>query len=352
MSQQDPANSAGPDSDDLNGWKEIAAYLGKSVRSVQRWERAYGLPVRRIQAAGGEVIFAVRREVDAWKLSNQAPGVSIKPEPSPALLHQRLADGEAPASQPRRIRGWVIAAAICVCAAVALAYSGILARRTPTVSVAAPFTGAQGHSFQLAGQGFTPGGGVTRWTTLPNGNSETLSAPLLADDHGGVRWALSTDCRTETGTHRIWMVDDRTSRAGSPVSLVVLRNPECDKPAADMVARSVNLDRASVRAGDEVAVTFSIWNLGAAPAPATTTRLRLGSQSTRTGPGDRALGDYPMPPIAVGESRLQRVEVVVPRDVAPGVYYVWVVADNGSATVERDSHNNFARSEAISIQVR
>ena len=29
----------------LNGWKEIANYLGKGVRTVQRYEREFGLPV-------------------------------------------------------------------------------------------------------------------------------------------------------------------------------------------------------------------------------------------------------------------------------------------------------------------
>jgi phage terminase Nu1 subunit (DNA packaging protein) len=30
----------------LNGWKEIANYLGRGVRTVQRWEEM-GMPVRR-----------------------------------------------------------------------------------------------------------------------------------------------------------------------------------------------------------------------------------------------------------------------------------------------------------------
>ncbi len=36
-----------PDTDErrLNGWKEIAAHFGKGVRTVQRWEKALGLPV-------------------------------------------------------------------------------------------------------------------------------------------------------------------------------------------------------------------------------------------------------------------------------------------------------------------
>jgi hypothetical protein len=32
----------------LDSWKEIAAYLGRSIRTVQRWEREEGLPVHRL----------------------------------------------------------------------------------------------------------------------------------------------------------------------------------------------------------------------------------------------------------------------------------------------------------------
>ena len=31
----------------LSSWKDIARYMGKGVRTVQRWERHLGLPVRR-----------------------------------------------------------------------------------------------------------------------------------------------------------------------------------------------------------------------------------------------------------------------------------------------------------------
>jgi hypothetical protein len=50
----------------LNGWKEIAAHLGKGVRTVQRWEREYGLPVRRLGREGGEIVFAFTDEIDRW----------------------------------------------------------------------------------------------------------------------------------------------------------------------------------------------------------------------------------------------------------------------------------------------
>jgi len=57
----------------LSSWKEIAAYLGKGVRTVQRWERQFGLPVRR-PSAKSHVIFALQQELDAWiKQHQRAP---------------------------------------------------------------------------------------------------------------------------------------------------------------------------------------------------------------------------------------------------------------------------------------
>jgi hypothetical protein len=43
---------AASDSDRLNGWNEIATFLGKGVRTVQRWEREYGLPIHRLGREG------------------------------------------------------------------------------------------------------------------------------------------------------------------------------------------------------------------------------------------------------------------------------------------------------------
>ncbi len=57
------------DPDLLNGWKEIASWSGKSVRSVQRWERDLGLPVHRIKTPDGQSVYARRSELDAWRAS-------------------------------------------------------------------------------------------------------------------------------------------------------------------------------------------------------------------------------------------------------------------------------------------
>jgi predicted DNA-binding transcriptional regulator AlpA len=51
----------------LSSWKDIALYLGKGVRTVQRWERQLGLPVRRpLGASQKSAVLLYRSDVDAW----------------------------------------------------------------------------------------------------------------------------------------------------------------------------------------------------------------------------------------------------------------------------------------------
>jgi WD40 repeat protein/predicted DNA-binding transcriptional regulator AlpA len=55
--------------DRLDSWKEIAAYLGRSKTTVQRWEQELGLPVRRLPGANRSSVFAFKPEVDEWRRS-------------------------------------------------------------------------------------------------------------------------------------------------------------------------------------------------------------------------------------------------------------------------------------------
>jgi Tol biopolymer transport system component len=50
----------------LDSWKEIAAYLGRGIRTVQRWEREEGLPVHRLAHDKRGSIYARREELAAW----------------------------------------------------------------------------------------------------------------------------------------------------------------------------------------------------------------------------------------------------------------------------------------------
>jgi len=60
----DRAKTEGPQF--LSGWKEIANYLGKGVRTVQRYEWQLGLPVRRPAGKPRAAVVATKKEIDAW----------------------------------------------------------------------------------------------------------------------------------------------------------------------------------------------------------------------------------------------------------------------------------------------
>jgi TolB-like protein/Tfp pilus assembly protein PilF len=50
----------------LDSWKEIADYLGREVRTVQRWEKTEGLPVHRHEHKKKSTVYAYTRELDEW----------------------------------------------------------------------------------------------------------------------------------------------------------------------------------------------------------------------------------------------------------------------------------------------
>jgi len=50
----------------LTSWKEIAAYVGKGVRTVQRWEQLFAFPVRRPRMADKQVVIAFQEDIDQW----------------------------------------------------------------------------------------------------------------------------------------------------------------------------------------------------------------------------------------------------------------------------------------------
>jgi hypothetical protein len=50
----------------LDSWKEIACYLRRSIRCVQRWEKNEGLPILRHQHARGATVYAYGEKLDEW----------------------------------------------------------------------------------------------------------------------------------------------------------------------------------------------------------------------------------------------------------------------------------------------
>jgi len=64
----------------LTSWKDIAQYVGKSVRTAQRWEHELGLPVRRPEKANSKnTVLIETRELDRWIRSTFNNLAEIRP---------------------------------------------------------------------------------------------------------------------------------------------------------------------------------------------------------------------------------------------------------------------------------
>jgi hypothetical protein len=62
----DARSMLGRDRDRLDSWKEIALYLSREVRTVQRWEKREGLPIHRHIHQKASSVCAFKHEIDAW----------------------------------------------------------------------------------------------------------------------------------------------------------------------------------------------------------------------------------------------------------------------------------------------
>jgi TolB-like protein len=66
----------------LDSWKEIAAFLGRDVTTVRRWEKLESLPVRRHRHTKLGSVYAHTAELDAW-LAERASGTPAGGSPAP-----------------------------------------------------------------------------------------------------------------------------------------------------------------------------------------------------------------------------------------------------------------------------
>jgi TolB-like protein/Tfp pilus assembly protein PilF len=114
MSSPDPHPTSAADR--LDSWKEIAAYLKRSVRTVRRWEAEQGLPVHRHQHQTSGTVYAFKPEMDAWWASRAADFAATDPTDSVR---------KAQASK----RGWLAVAGVLAVIAVVL-YAYDVAHRT------------------------------------------------------------------------------------------------------------------------------------------------------------------------------------------------------------------------------
>ena len=87
----------------LDSWKEIAAHFRRDVRTVQRWEKQEGLPVRRHVHQMRVSVYADRLELDTWWTNRQSrlegePFASADTIPISSVLGHRQIWGRAGAA--------------------------------------------------------------------------------------------------------------------------------------------------------------------------------------------------------------------------------------------------------------
>jgi TolB-like protein/cytochrome c-type biogenesis protein CcmH/NrfG len=86
-----PVDPKGPEGSRLHdkklvSWKEIAVHLGREIRTVQRWEKTEGLPVRRHEHQKRSTVYAYASELDEWFKKRQPaddPEADAAFEPEP-----------------------------------------------------------------------------------------------------------------------------------------------------------------------------------------------------------------------------------------------------------------------------
>src|SRR5260370_7460061 len=102
----------------LESWKEIAAYLGRHVTTVRRWERREGLPVYRILHSKLGSVYAYTTELDAWR--DGRAGAATDVADAARVLEI--------ARQGLRVRRWLV---VCGSAMLSLLVVAYFTTRTP-----------------------------------------------------------------------------------------------------------------------------------------------------------------------------------------------------------------------------
>lgn len=70
MSHMTSKQKVTPQEEMLSGWKDIAKYMGRGTRTVQRYERELGLPVRRLSRNSISAVIATKSDLDSWVRSS------------------------------------------------------------------------------------------------------------------------------------------------------------------------------------------------------------------------------------------------------------------------------------------
>lgn len=151
--------SHSPPPERLDSWKEIAAYLGRTVRTVQRWENDLALPVHRVPGRKRDMVYAFSHELAEWRRTREGLRAMAEPPDEPRAPADSLlqsASAEPVTSRP----GWSrigMALGLITLGAVSAALlwgpaKGVLARLAPPAPFEVRVAGRQVQVFDKSGR--------------------------------------------------------------------------------------------------------------------------------------------------------------------------------------------------------
>ena len=159
------------ETDRLDSWKQIAAYLEKSERTVRRWHETEGLPVHKHRHQQRGSVWAYASEIDAWRQSRVLNSPDLNPEPTESP------PGELPSIElPKTAHAWKwgIATVVILAASSAWILVGRRQAQEPVEWVATPFTALPGSEHSPS---FSPDGRTVVFSYY-GGPDATLQAGL------------------------------------------------------------------------------------------------------------------------------------------------------------------------------
>lgn len=241
-----------------------------------------------------------------------------------------------------------------------------------SVTVAPPGTvDVQPLNISLSSTSVAPGATVTAsWLVRNNANSAAqpsnsqlrITTSNAADGSGtaanNVGAALGTgsiapgasvsqtrtfNAPTTPGIYYLWVVADtggaltQSNTANDAVASVPL--VVTPPGTVDVQPLNVALSSSNVAPGAAVMATWQIRNNGTISAPSSVSQLRLTTSSTSAGSATNDVG-VPQSTGAINAGGIigQTTTVIVPP--APGTYYLWVLADSGSAFTQSNVNND------------
>lgn len=115
--------SARPTEGRLDSWKEIAAYLGRDVTTVQRWEKREKMPVHRHQHDRMGSVYAFSSELNAWLQTRRLRLEEEEAEKDRRGQASVTADVERLPRDPHVTRRWLFLGGVAVLAVLAVIYT-------------------------------------------------------------------------------------------------------------------------------------------------------------------------------------------------------------------------------------